>query len=106
MSTYEEIDKAADLMNARTIIAIDVHDHKLDQARQVGATHLINGRNQDPLSKVLEITGGRGVDYAIESAGRRETMETASGVSVIAVACVCLRATCLTGSKSPLTPLT
>jgi len=68
---------AADLVHATTIIAVDVFDHKLEQARQVGATHLINARQQDPLATILEITGGRGVDYAIEAAGQRETMETA-----------------------------
>ncbi len=68
---------AADLVHATTIIAVDVFDHKLEQARRVGATHLINVRHQDPLATILEITGGRGVDYAIEAAGRQETMETA-----------------------------
>ena len=68
---------AADLVHATTIIAIDVFDHKLEHARRVSATHLINARQQDPLATVLEITGGRGVDYAIEAAGQRETMETA-----------------------------
>ena len=67
----------ANLMNATTIIAIDVFDHKLDQAHRSGATHLINARHQDPLSAILEITSHRGVDYAIEAAGRRETMELA-----------------------------
>ena len=68
---------AADLMNATTIIAVDVFNHKLEQARQIGATHVINAHQQDPLATILEITGGSGVDYAIEAAGRRETMETA-----------------------------
>lgn len=68
---------AADLMNATTIIAVDMFEHKLEQARQFGATHVINAHQQDPLATILEITDGRGVDYAIESAGRRETMETA-----------------------------
>jgi S-(hydroxymethyl)glutathione dehydrogenase/alcohol dehydrogenase len=68
---------AADLVHATTIIAVDVFDHKLEQAQQVGATHLINAGQQDPLANILEITSGRGVDYAIEAAGQRETMETA-----------------------------
>lgn len=68
---------AARLMNATTIIAVDVFDHKLEQAHQVGATRLINARWQDPLATILEITGGQGVDYAIEAAGQRKTMETA-----------------------------
>lgn len=68
---------AASLMNATTIIGVDVFDHKLEQARLVGATHLINANQQDALASILQITGGRGVDYAIEAVGRRETMETA-----------------------------
>jgi S-(hydroxymethyl)glutathione dehydrogenase/alcohol dehydrogenase len=68
---------AASLMNATTIIGVDVFDHKLELARLVGATHLINANQQDPLTSILQITGGRGVDYAIEAVGRRETMETA-----------------------------
>lgn len=67
----------ASLANATTIIAIDLFDHKLEQARLVGATHLINSLRQDPLAAILDITAGHGVDYAIEAAGRRETMEAA-----------------------------
>jgi S-(hydroxymethyl)glutathione dehydrogenase/alcohol dehydrogenase len=68
---------AAELVHATTIIAVDVFDHKLEQARHVGATHLINARRRDPLTTILKITKGKGVDYAIESAGQCETMETA-----------------------------
>ncbi|MBA3016727.1 zinc-binding dehydrogenase [Patescibacteria group bacterium] len=68
---------AARLMNATPIIAVDVFDHKLKLARDVGATHLINASQGDPLTTIMKITDGRGVDYAIEAAGRRETMESA-----------------------------
>lgn len=43
----------------------------------MGATHLINARQKKPRASILEITAGRGVDYAIEATGRREAMETA-----------------------------
>jgi S-(hydroxymethyl)glutathione dehydrogenase/alcohol dehydrogenase len=68
---------AAGLMKAATVIAVDISDQKLEQAIRVGATHLINARRQEPLTTVLELTGGRGVDYAIEAAGQRTTMEVA-----------------------------
>ena len=68
---------AADLMNAAIIIAVDVIAHKLEQAKTLGATHLVNARTQDALATILEITNGCGVDYAIEAAGLRETMEMA-----------------------------
>lgn len=68
---------AADLAHAGAIVAVDVVDSKLELAQEIGATHSVNARLQDPLSAILEITEGIGVDYAIEAAGRPDTMETA-----------------------------
>jgi S-(hydroxymethyl)glutathione dehydrogenase/alcohol dehydrogenase len=68
---------AAGIRKAAMTIAIDVVDYKLEQACDMGATHVINASQQDPLALLLEITNGRGVDCAIEAAGRRETMELA-----------------------------
>lgn len=68
---------AAKMAGSAVIIAIDVLDQKLEQAIQLGATHIINARKQDVLSSIMEITNMRGVDYAIESAGRRDSMEKA-----------------------------
>jgi len=68
---------AADLANAARIVAVDVNPAKLELARQVGATHLVNASQQDALAAVLELTEGRGVDCAIEAVGRPETMDAA-----------------------------
>ncbi|MEW6419819.1 MAG: zinc-binding dehydrogenase [Nitrospirota bacterium] len=68
---------AAKLAGAKVIIAIDVLDHKLEQAIKFGATHTINARKQDVLSEIMNISNNLGVDYAIESAGKKESMETA-----------------------------
>lgn len=68
---------AAKLKEASIIIAVDIIDKKLEDARSLGATHVINSAKQDVLKEILKITGNRGVDYAIESAGKTETMETA-----------------------------
>ncbi len=59
------------------IIAIDIMNQKLALARKLGATHTINANDDDPLKMVMEITSGRGVDYAIEAAGTQITMESA-----------------------------
>lgn len=67
----------AKMVDASVIIAIDVFDQKLEQAIQFGATHIINAKTQDIISRIMEITNGHGVDYAIESAGRRDSMEKA-----------------------------
>ena len=68
---------AARMFDANPLIAVDVVESKLTEALRLGATHLVNSRNRDPLAAILELTGGKGVDYAIEAAGRRETMEMA-----------------------------
>jgi S-(hydroxymethyl)mycothiol dehydrogenase len=61
------------LAGARTIIGVDVDDRKLEWARQIGATHTINSANVDPIEAIRDLTGGVGVDVAIEAVGRPET---------------------------------
>ncbi len=67
---------AARLMNADPIIAVDVVEKKLDQAKAMGATHAINAKQQDTVAAIHSLTKG-GADFAIESAGKRESMESA-----------------------------
>ena len=59
------------LAGAHTIIAIDIDDRKLELARQFGATHTINARSADPVEGVRALTGGYGVNVAIEAVGNR-----------------------------------
>ena len=42
----------ARLAGARTIVAVDVDDRKLEWARQFGATHTVNGRTEDAVAAV------------------------------------------------------
>ena len=59
---------AAKIAGCSTIIA--VHGRRgREEALTSGATHVINGRSEDVVARILEITGGKGVNYAIESAG-------------------------------------
>jgi S-(hydroxymethyl)mycothiol dehydrogenase len=67
----------ARLAGARTIIAVDVDDRKLDWAREFGATDVINSRNTDPVARIRELTGGNGADVVIEAIGRPQTYEQA-----------------------------
>lgn len=59
------------------LIAVDVEQSKLDLAKRLGATHAIHARLEDPLASILKITEGRGVDFAIEAAGHKSSMEIA-----------------------------
>jgi len=61
--------------SAGSVIAIDVHDDKLTLAKDLGATHLINARADDPIAGVHDLTGGRGVDFAFEAIGLKATIE-------------------------------
>ncbi|CAJ1937695.1 unnamed protein product [Sphenostylis stenocarpa] len=58
---------------ASDIIAVDVRDEKLQKAKIFGATHTVNSAKEDPIEKIFEITGGKGVDVAVEALGRPQT---------------------------------
>lgn len=66
---------AAAIRKAALIIAIDVNEKKLELARELGATHTINALTEDSAKIIKELTKGKGVDFAIESAGQKVTME-------------------------------
>jgi len=67
----------ADLAGASPIIAVDIDDQKLTWAEAFGATHTINSQQQDPVERIRELTGGNGVDVAIEAVGLPETYQQA-----------------------------
>jgi S-(hydroxymethyl)mycothiol dehydrogenase len=62
---------------ATTIVAVDVDDRKLETARSFGATHTVNGRSEDVVERIRELTGGFGADVVVEAVGRPETYEQA-----------------------------
>jgi Zn-dependent alcohol dehydrogenase len=66
--------RAAAIVDAYPIIAIDVIDKKLSFATRMGATHAVNGRTEDAIKAIHELTNG-GADYAIDAVGRPETQE-------------------------------
>ena len=71
--------QGARIAGASKVIAVDVTDHKLDVARQVGATHVVNGSETDAVEAVKELTGG-GVDFSFEAIGLKATAEQAWGM--------------------------
>ncbi|GMQ52890.1 NAD(P)-dependent alcohol dehydrogenase [Halopseudomonas aestusnigri] len=66
----------AKLMSATRIIVVDGVPERLAVARQLGADITINFREQDPVQRIQEITGGAGVDVAIEALGTQQTFES------------------------------
>lgn len=60
-------------MSASKIIVTDLFNNRLDKALEMGADHVINGRECDTVAKVMELTGGMGADVVFETAGNRVT---------------------------------
>jgi len=57
------------------VIMIDLDDNRLGIARQFGATQTVNSGDGKAAASVLALTGGRGVDTAIEAVGVPATFE-------------------------------
>ena len=55
------------------IIMIDLDDSRLEVAKRFGATATVNSKDGKAAEKVMKMTGGRGVDAAIEAVGIPET---------------------------------
>lgn len=70
----------ARLFGPSRIILVDLLPDRLEIGVKMGATDVINSGQEDVVSKVMEITGGRGVSAAIEAVGSPVTVNAASQV--------------------------
>jgi S-(hydroxymethyl)glutathione dehydrogenase/alcohol dehydrogenase len=69
--------QGAAMVAADPIIAIDIYDHKLQMAKDFGATHTINSKNADVRDEVRKIVGPKGVDVFVENTGLVKLIEQA-----------------------------
>ncbi len=67
----------ARLAGATTIVGVDIDDRKLAWAREFGATDTVNSASTDPVAAIQALTGGNGVDVAIEAVGLPEVYRQA-----------------------------
>lgn len=77
---------AARICGATTIVAADVVPSRLDMAKQLGATHVVNSKQQDPVQAVKDLTNG-GAEYSLEATGRPEVLRQA--IDAIGIGGVC-----------------
>ncbi len=61
--------KAAWLNGAERVIAIDPLDYRLQKAKTVNNAEVLNANDENLMDKIREMTGGRGVDCAIDAVG-------------------------------------
>ena len=59
---------AAKLLNCRHIFAVDLHESRLELAKELGATYALNGQNADVVKEIRALSGG-GTQYAVETTG-------------------------------------
>ncbi len=67
----------ARLMGASQIIAVERLPERIAMAKAMGADHVVDFGATDPVEAIRQLTGGRGVDVAIEALGQQATFEAA-----------------------------
>lgn len=78
----------AHLAGAHPVIAVDLHDHKLEKAGEFGATHTINSTRADFAETARQILGGRPADVVVDGTGQPTVLEKAFGLAGPAGRCV------------------
>lgn len=81
---------SAKAAGAAKIIVVDLSEERLEKAKEIGATTIINGMRDDIIETILQLTNG-GVSVAYECAGVQQTMTCAvasvkQGGQVMAIA--------------------
>lgn len=65
--------QACKQLGAAQVILVGTRASRLELGRQLGADAIINARETDPVQAIMELTGGAGVDLAIECSGNTAT---------------------------------
>jgi alcohol dehydrogenase len=61
-------------------IMVDVDDNRLEASRRFGATQVVNAKDGKAVERVMALTGGKGVDVAIEAVGVPATFDTCQDI--------------------------
>ena len=69
--------QGARIGGASRIIGVDMFDSKLEMAKGVGATHVVNSAKDDPVKAIRALTGGAGVDHSFEAVGNAKLVRQA-----------------------------
>jgi len=67
---------AARISGVTPVVAVDVSAARLDAARRMGATYVIDASQSDPVAELIKLVPG-GVDFAVEASGRPDVMRQA-----------------------------
>lgn len=67
-------------LGANSVILVGTRESRLEMGRRLGADEIVNARNVDPVKRIMELTGGKGVDMAIEASGALEAPQQCASV--------------------------
>jgi aryl-alcohol dehydrogenase len=81
---------AAKIAGCDPIVAVDVHDHRLALARDLGASHTINARSSDDLAGAMREIAGGGVRHAVDTSAVLAVLRAAVECLMPAATCVLL----------------
>lgn len=70
--------QACKVMGASEIVVVDVIEKRLDKAKELGATEVIHGAEEDTVKRTKEILGDWGADIVFETAGSKITASLAT----------------------------
>jgi alcohol dehydrogenase len=70
----------AQFYSPAAVLMIDLDDNRLRVAKEFGATTLINSSDGKAVERVLELTGGEGVDVAVEAVGLPATFDICQAI--------------------------
>ena len=65
---------SAKAFGASEIIVVDLFEKRLEFAKKMGATHVINGKEEDVIARVNELLRGKGADVVLEKPGGHKTI--------------------------------
>ena len=71
---------ACKILKVKKIVAIDINEKKLHIAKKLGATDIVNPLKENLVKKINIITSGKMIDYAIDCAGKVNTIEDAFNI--------------------------
>jgi len=81
----------AKALGASPVILTGTRDNRLKIGLELGADHVINAKNEDPVAAVRKLNGGKGVDYVVECSGAPDAVNEAARMVIAAARSVSRR---------------
>jgi len=73
----------AKISGASMVVSTDTRDYRLNLSKKIGVDEVINALNVDPVSRVRELTDGRGADVVIELSGANVAVKQALDMAAL-----------------------